>query len=300
MTAVFWTAARGGCTRSASPHGLQDARLAPNNPRLLLLLVVLRLSQKLLAAILLAALTLPGASAAVVINEIHYHPKDHTSPSEFVELINTGATEVSLAGWKFDEGVKFKFPADARIAAGGYLVIANDPDGFKAAFGKTAVGKWKGKLKNTGEIIELRDATGAVVDRVKYGVGFPWPTAADGEGSSLELVHPAMDHLAGSSWRSSGFAPGKTEVGKPTPGEKNSTAAEVPPPSISAIGHAPVQPKGGEPVRVAARVLAPGGVKAVTLLYQIEEPGKYIRKTDEAFEKPGHPCRCTTTARTAM
>ncbi len=261
----------------------------PNNPRLPLLLVVLRNFYKILAAIFLTALVAPGAHAAVVINEIYFHPKDKTSPSEFIELFNSGTAEVPLGGWKFDDGVKFTFPADAKIAAGGYLVIAKDLEAFKAAFGKDAFGKWKGKLKSGGESIELRDATGAVADHVKYDTGFPWPTAADGEGSSLELVNPAMDHLAGSSWRSSGFTPGKTEPGKPTPGEKNSTAADVPPPSISAIGHAPVQPKGAEPVRVAARVVAPGGVKAVTLLYQIEEPGKYLRKTDEAFEKTWTP-----------
>ncbi len=248
-----------------------------------------RLFPKSLGCILLLALAAPGARGAVVINEIYYNPKDKTSLSEFIELFNSGPAEVPLAGWKFDDGVKFTFPADAKIAAGGYLVIAKDLEGFKAAFGKDAFGKWKGKLKSGGESIELRDAKGAVADQVKYGVGFPWPTAADGGGSSLELVNPAMDHLAGSSWRSSGFANGKNEVGKPTPGEKNSTAADAPPPSISAIGHGPIQPKAGEAVRVAARVLSPGGVKAVTLLYQIEEPGKYIRKTDEAFEKTWTP-----------
>ena len=248
-----------------------------------------RIFYRSLCAIQLLALVAPCARAAVVINEIHYHPKDQTSPSEFIELFNTGPAEVPLAGWKFDDGVKYTFRADAKIAAGGFVVIANDLDGFKAAFGKDALGKWKGKLKGGGESIVLLDAKGAVADQVKYGVGFPWPTAADGEGASMELVHPAMEHLAGSSWRSSGFAPGKTAVGKPTPGEKNSTAADVAPPSISAIGHAPVQPKGGEPVRVAARVVAPGGVKAVTLLYQLGEPGKYIRKTDEAFEKTWTP-----------
>lgn len=241
----------------------------------------------LLAA--LAVLTAGGARATVVINEIHYHPKDKTSPSEFIELFNTGPAEVALAGWKLDEGVKYTFPDGTKIAGGGFVVVAKNPEGFKAAFGKDAVGAWKGKLKNDGEALVLRDAKGAVVDQVKFGTGFPWPTAADGEGASLELVNPAMDHLAGSSWRSSGFVAGKNEIGKPTPGERNSTAADVPPPSISAIGHAPAQPKGGEPVRVGARVVTAGGLKGVTLLYQVVEPGKYIRKSDPAFEKEWTP-----------
>ena len=82
--------------------------------------------------------------AAVVINEIHYHPKDKASPSEFIELFNTGPAEAVLTGWKFDDGVKYTFPADTKIAPGGFLVVAKSLDGFKAAFGKEALGPWKG------------------------------------------------------------------------------------------------------------------------------------------------------------
>ena len=238
--------------------------------------------------ILLLAIAAPFARGAVVINEIHYHPKDKTAPSEFIELLNTGPAEVVLTGWKFDDGIAYTFPPETKIAVGGFVVVAKSLEGFKAVFGKDALGPWKGKLKNNGEVLVLKDGKGAVVDSVKFASGFPWPTEADGEGSSLELINPAMDRLAGSSWRSSGFTEGKTEPGKPTPGEKNSVAAEVPP-GITAIGHAPVQPKAGEPVRVAARVVAAGGVKAVTLLYQVVEPGKYLRKTDPDYEKQWTP-----------
>ena len=205
-----------------------------NEPTRALLALVFRSARLLFGILFFIAFATSRACAAVVINEIHYHPKDKTSPSEFIELLNTGTAEVSLAGWKFDTGVKFTFPEGTKIAPGGFVVIVKNRDGFKAAFGKDAVGAWKGKLKNDGEALVLRDEKGAVVDQVRFGTGFPWPTAADGEGASLELVNPAMDRLAGSSWRSSGFVPGKAEVGKPTPGERNSTASDVPPPSISA------------------------------------------------------------------
>ena len=244
---------------------------------------------RLTAVLFLIAAGAACAAPSVCINEIHYHPKDKTSPSEFIELFNPTAAEIMLTGWQFTDGVKYSFPEGTKIAAGGYLVIAKNPAGFKAAFGKEALGPWKGKLKNSGEALILVDAKETVIDKVKFGTGFPWPTAADGEGASLELINPTMDHLAGSSWRSSGSVPGKNEVGKPTPGEKNSTSVDVAPPSISAIGHAPAQPKAGEPVRVAARVVALGGVKGVTLLYQVVEPGKYLRKTDEEYEKAWTP-----------
>ncbi len=235
----------------------------------------------------LLSMVAPQASAAagVVLNEIYYHPKDRTSSAEFIELLNPTAAPVSLAGWKLDDGVRFTFPPDAQLAPGGYAVVARDPDRFKAEFHRDALGPWHGTLKHTGETVTLKDAKGAPVDSVKFAAGFPWPTAAAGEGSSLELIHPAMNRQEGSSWRASGFVPGQTKPGHPTPGERNSVAMDTPPPSINAIGHVPVQPRGGEPVRVGARITAAGGVKDATLAYQIVDPGKYIRKTDEAFEK---------------
>jgi len=234
------------------------------------------------------ATTQTNASAAapgVVLNEIYYHPKDRTSSAEFIELFNPTKDAVPLAGWKIDDGVRFTFPLDAQLPAGGYVVVARDPQAFKAEFHREALGPWAGKLKHSGETLTLKDAQSALVDSVKFAAGFPWPTAAAGEGSSLELVHPAMDRNAGSSWRASGFAAGQTKPGRPTPGERNSVATDTPPPSISAIGHVPIQPHGGEPVRVGARITAPGGIKNATLLYQVVEPGQYIRKSDAAFEK---------------
>ena len=227
-----------------------------------------------------------GISApGVVLNEIYCHPKDKTSRTEFVELFNPTASAVPLGGWKIEDAVRFTFPAEVQVAPGGYVVVAHDPERFKAEFHCDALGPWKGKLKHSGETLTLKDAKGATVDSVKFGAGFPWPTAAAGAGSSLELIHPAMDHNAGSSWRASGFSAGQTKVGRPTPGERNSVAMDAPPPSISAIGNVPIQPRGGEAVRVGARIVAPGGVKSATLLYQIVEPGKYVRKTDANFEK---------------
>lgn len=141
---------------------------------------------------------------AVVINEIHYDPPDNTRPLEFVELYNHGAEPVSLAGWRIDDGVSFTFPEGATIEGGGYFVIAEDAAAYQAAFGSAPGGVFTGRLSNEGERITLRRFDGGLVDEVTYGIGFPWPTAARGAGSSMELIHPALDNDLGGSWRSSG------------------------------------------------------------------------------------------------
>jgi Lamin Tail Domain/CotH kinase protein len=157
----------------------------------------------LVLLVLLAAMVpIAGTTAPrVVINEIHYDPADKR-PLEFVELHNTTPAAVQLSGWALE---KFSFPTDAILAPGGFVIIAQDPAVFAKEFGFQPLGPLPGKLSNGGEKLTLRDGGGKVVDEVKYGVGFPWPTAANGAGSSLERVHPALPSGNPGSWRSAGY-----------------------------------------------------------------------------------------------
>ncbi len=147
--------------------------------------------------------TTPMVPSSAVINEFHYNPLDDTGAEEFIELHNPGDTTLNLTGWSLADAVSFTFPANTTIPAGGYLVAAENPAVILAKFGAAAVGPWTGRLSSSGETIVLRNAAGAVVDSVTYQAGFPWPTAADGAGSSCELVNPALDNDLGGSWRAS-------------------------------------------------------------------------------------------------
>ena len=154
----------------------------------------------------IATILCAGGSVAqtVVINEIHYDPPDNTQPLEFVELHNPGVTAVSVAGWRLEDAVDFTFPAGATIPAGGYFVVAENAAAYQAAFGVAPGGVFTGGLSSDGERVALRRADTVLADEVTYGVGFPWPTAARGTRSSMELIHPGLDNDLGGSWRSSG------------------------------------------------------------------------------------------------
>ena len=144
---------------------------------------------------------------AVVINEIHYNPEDNTSQEEFIELLNTRPTAVDLSNLTFSDGVQFTFPAGQQIASGGYVVISQSPATILAEFGVNSIGPYSGGLSSDGELLELRNAQGQVVDQVDYNVSFPWPIAADGNGASMELINPALDNNLGGSWRPSYVTP---------------------------------------------------------------------------------------------
>ncbi len=145
-------------------------------------------------------------AATVVINEIHYKPADKTVAEEFVELYNAGAEAVDCSGWFFSDGIGFTFPEGTVVMPGEYLVVAESPAELaKSLKYAGALGPYAGRLENDGETICLRDRTGAVVDMVDYKCGFPWPIAAGGDGSSLELLNPALENDVGGAWRASGF-----------------------------------------------------------------------------------------------
>ncbi|MBT3911962.1 MAG: lamin tail domain-containing protein, partial [Verrucomicrobia bacterium] len=152
--------------------------------------------------------TWPGAVLGdVVINEIHYDANPKTDAVEFVELHNAGGKDVDLSGWRFSNGIQYTFPANTTLEPGGQLVVAENPTELRRKFKLSAsvvFGPYINRLSN-GEVLTLRNATDQRVDRVDYGSGFPWPTAASGAGSSMELIHPSLDNDLAGSWRSSGM-----------------------------------------------------------------------------------------------
>jgi hypothetical protein len=236
-----------------------------------------------------ACLFANGAGASVVINELHTNPDVKTELVEFVELHNCGAEDVDISGWSFTEGVFYTFPAGTTLAAGGYLVVAQDREQLKAKFGTVRValpdglvfGPYGGALDGDGERVVLCDALGTVVDEVDYQLGFPWPTVGDsvpetspGRGSSLQLMNPRVDNDLGGSWKSA----------YPTPtGANTGVATENLPPHIRQVKHSPKQPRSGEVVTITAKITDDDGVAGVTLQYQVVTSGAYIARTDGQY-----------------
>ena len=126
---------------------------------------------------------------AVVINEIHLDPDVKTELTEFIELHNTVDEPVDLGGWAIEGAVTFTIPHGTRIDGGDFAVVAHHPLQFKAKFGGSPLGPWQGKLDNDGERIELRDATGQLMDRLRYRLGFPWPIVGDPPGELVAGWH---------------------------------------------------------------------------------------------------------------
>jgi hypothetical protein len=216
-----------------------------------------------------------------------YHPYSQENQAEdigaeYIELFNQGAKSISLAGWGLTNGVNFVFP-DVTLDAGEYLVVAADVDTFTSRYPGVAniVGGWDGRLSNSGEVIELVDNTGEIINSVRYadqgewGVrelgsrdrghrGWDWISEHDGVGKSLELINPALLNESGQNWTASNSADG-------TPGMINSAIDNDIAPLILDVTHFPIVPDSNDAVTIMTCIVdeLPTGIN-VTLHYRID------------------------------
>ena len=92
----------------------------------------------------------------LVINEIHYHPRDsfHIGPDtlipskefEFVELRNIGSQIINLTDVEFIEGINYKFDDGVIIPPGQFNTLAEDSMWFHERYGFAAFDKYDGSI----------------------------------------------------------------------------------------------------------------------------------------------------------
>ena len=171
-------------------------------------------------------------SQNLVITEIMYNdPAPGVDSLEFVEIFNAGTTTVNLKDFTFRSAFNDTLP-NTSITAGGYYVVAVNAAAFKSKFGFAPGNQWKnGALNNAGERIDLYNATGVLVDSVRYSATLaPWPIAANGQGPSLVLCDVTKDNGNGTNWTTStvkaGFQGGGKDV-YASPGKSDCVAVTV-------------------------------------------------------------------------
>jgi hypothetical protein len=169
----------------------------------------------------------PG-TPSLTVSELHYHPADPTDTEiaagfvdandfEFIELFNNGSVTYDLAGAAFVAGIDFDFSQSSsitRLAPGQHLLIVRNLAAFELRYGPglPVAGEYSGRLDNAGERIELVGSNQQVVLSFSYSPMAPWPSQADGKGSSLELVAPPAPITEPGSWQAStlpGGSPGQ-------------------------------------------------------------------------------------------
>ena len=151
---------------------------------------------------------------SVVINELAHSPNDGP---DWLELHNPTALAIDVSNWSVD-GVNADIPTGTSIAPGDYLVLTRDVAEFQTEYPsfQGTILPMDGGLSGGGELLELIDAGGSVVDAVEYGSVAPWPSEPSSGDVTLSLFDPLNDNALAASWGISAAAGG-------TPGAANDT-----------------------------------------------------------------------------
>ena len=142
----------------------------------------------------------PVAQGAVAINEIMYNP---TAPNaSYVEIYNNKSSSFDLSNWRLD-GVGYKFPVGTYLSGHGFLVLGKDRASVANAFGVQVFAEFPGQLNPLGQTFALVNPTSGsdfVLSKVHYEPVAPWPPAANGQGSALQLIDPSQEAARVSNW----------------------------------------------------------------------------------------------------
>jgi len=134
------------------------------------------LAASAVVAALVSVLAAPAQSAGVKITEWMYNG------DEFIELANLGPTPVDFTGWSYDDDSRapgtVSLASFGTLAPGGVAIIAESSEAdFRLRWGISGgVKVLGGNRVNLGRAdeINLFDASGALVDRLRYGdIDFP-------------------------------------------------------------------------------------------------------------------------------
>ena len=134
---------------------------------------------------------LPLGVSAQIFTEISYNPEGTDTKREWVEVYNNTNSSVDLSAYKFFEadvnhGITH-WSGPTNIASGARGIIASDAQTLVNEFNLGGISVYDSvfSLNNTGELLQLIDPGGSVIDEVNYQSGW----GADGDSNTLNLVN---------------------------------------------------------------------------------------------------------------
>ncbi|MEM6885608.1 MAG: lamin tail domain-containing protein [Verrucomicrobiota bacterium] len=120
----------------------------------------------------------------VTIETIDYLPASGNGLEEYLVIKNRESDPIDLSGWTIEGAIDYTFPPGTVIPAGagtagsdyiGLLHVARDANAFRTRSGSVTGGQYRyiqggysGQLSARGETVELRNATGSLVDSETY------------------------------------------------------------------------------------------------------------------------------------
>ncbi|MBD3582634.1 choice-of-anchor I family protein [Flavobacterium selenitireducens] len=145
-------------------------------------------------------------ASGLLITEIMYNaPSDNSNELEFLEIYNNSDNAIALGGIciKDEANFVFRFP-EMNLASHRTVLLATDKASADAFYGAEFLDMPQGivnALGNGGELLQVLNTQDGVISQVAYDDSGAWPTAADGNGPSIELKDLNGNLNSGDNWQ---------------------------------------------------------------------------------------------------
>lgn len=144
------------------------------------------------------------SNAQIIITEINYNSDSTTNSGNWVELFNKSTAMVDISGWKIKNAlnITYDIPSGTQLNASAYLVVVQDLIKFNSIHPSVTnkVGPSNVDFGNSGDNVQLLNASSAFVTSVSYSDSALWPRGADGYGRTLELNDYNGNQNDGANW----------------------------------------------------------------------------------------------------
>ncbi|WP_062437951.1 lamin tail domain-containing protein [Herbidospora daliensis] len=150
-----------------------------------------------------------GGAANIMINEVLANEPGSSTASEAVELVNTGGTAISLAGWTLRDGsaARHTFVSGTTLQPGKAITVFGAGSAIPSGVAGVAASTGDLNLSNSGDQVILRDSTGTTVQSMTYSSslansdGVSINRSPDGSATGAWVKHTAVSSLSSSPGR---------------------------------------------------------------------------------------------------
>jgi len=132
----------------------------------------------------------------IVINEINYKSEEIADAGDWIELYNPNTTSIDIDGWYIkDENENNIYElSDVQLEPNGYSILVSDQSKFSSIYPNINFISTLNFGLSSDDQVRLYDINDQLIDSINYTNLEPWPTAADGQGYTLELISPELDN----------------------------------------------------------------------------------------------------------
>ncbi|MFF4147902.1 lamin tail domain-containing protein [Streptomyces sp. NPDC001698] len=111
-----------------------------------------------------------GGPANVIINEVLANEPGSDTAGEAVEIVNTGGTAISIAGWTVRDGsgVRHTFAAGTTLQPGKAITVFGGASSIPGGIVAVAASTGGLNLSNSGDSVSVRDSAGATIQSMSY------------------------------------------------------------------------------------------------------------------------------------